>query len=139
VILAIISTTVGIEVKKAIDKHRFESSCSRIVCKLRYAKRLALANQCDVYVDFVQNKNELLTIVDFAGDYSIKKAAIKERFSDFFIEISGKKEFENKKNLRLLYTSTGSFFPNVKIRFYNSAKKNKEIDLEEFFKTVKSL
>jgi hypothetical protein len=99
---------------------------------------MAIANQCDLIVDLIQEKKGILLEIGTSENEGIFPNKKKEReyFSSISFKFIGNKKIEN--SMRLFFYSTGDFYPKGKLRIYgggiSSKKRFRDIDLEKILR-----
>jgi prepilin-type N-terminal cleavage/methylation domain-containing protein len=131
VIISIASTAVGVKITHLVSKHRFESSCRRVIGKIAFAKQMALTNQCDVFLTVSQDKENVVLMIDFASNH-LEKPFIKEMLPRLFAELRESKNDFKKNSFIINCFSSGYLSPKGNVRLFTRDGKEKLINLEEF-------
>jgi hypothetical protein len=138
IIIAVASTAIGIKITKSITDHEYKRATDHILEKLMFAKKLALVNQCDVYLNLIQEKDKLALEIGYSGESS---SSGKMKYRHAFSKVKFNFETENNgtldKSVSFVFTSTGDYHPRGVLCLFSSNKsKNSEpikIDFKDFF------
>ena len=138
IIIAIASSAIGIKISRSISDHEYKRSAAQIFEKLKFAKKLALANQCDVYFSLSQEKNKVFSEVGyFEGKEGKNQMKYRHGYSNLRFKFDSQDGNIYDKSLTLIFTSSGDYLPKGFLKLIGTNKSNhsapEEIDFKEFF------
>jgi prepilin-type N-terminal cleavage/methylation domain-containing protein len=137
VIIAIASTVVGIKISKSISDHEYQRATEQIFEKLMFAKKLALANQCDVYLSLIQENNKLYSEVGyFGGSDGKNQKKYRHGFSNLKFKFESEDQGTVENSITFCFTSSGDYLPRGILYLSRSDKSKKDEPIKIDFKDL---
>lgn len=121
VLIGIIASVIGLNLNEALYKHRYENNKKKIDSYLEFCKKMAFANQADIYMQLSQDEKkiemEIGTSADMGFFKNIKKTH--DSFNNMSFEFNG----EALDNLEIIFTSNGDILTKGSLKFIDIKKK----------------
>lgn len=135
-LITICFSMIGINVRKAINIHKYKSNIKKIDMYFDFCKKMAMANQADVYLNFSQvNQNIFCEMgTDENRSFFENSQKIRDNFENMYFFFDKKKI--NK--LEILFSSTGEILPKGEIEF-STNDKIEFSDKNNYFKQFKTI
>lgn len=137
IIITIASSAIGIRICKSISTYEYQKATDQIFEKLKFAKKFALANQCDIYISFKQDKSRLISEMGYYGEKDSHNRSYRHGFSNLRFKFISNDENIYENLLTLIFTSTGDYLPKGILYLFGSNKSlhedPKTIDFKDFF------
>lgn len=126
IIIAIASTVVGIQISKSISEYEYSRATAHLAEKIKVANKLALVNQCDVYLTLIQEKNKISTDIGYyENSLENGKKIDHQSFSNIKFKFKTADGAFVERSLALVFTSTGDYLPRGEL-YLSSLHKSRE-------------
>lgn len=116
-IIGSVSTIIGIKISQATASYKYTRTTSSILQKLKLAKQLALANQCDTHVILQQENSRIICSIIFPGGGACEpEAKFHHLFSQIYFIFTNKDNSPSPNPLVITFTSGGDVLPKGTLR-----------------------
>ncbi len=123
-LIGIFISIIGINLNKALHKHRFQSNINKFDNYVDFCKKMAFSNGADIYMHLFQKEHgiaiEIGTSPDMGFFKNIKKT--KDIFDNMFFEFNG----SPIDKLEIVFTSNGNSLTSGILTFKDIKKKIKK-------------
>jgi hypothetical protein len=121
VLLVVCFSFIGIKINKALYVHRSKNNLKKIENYFDFCKKMALANQADIYLKLYQKKGTIFCEIGTDETMGLFKKV--KKIKDIFKNMCFL--FDKKKidMIEVIFSTTGKTFPNGKLEFFDMRNK----------------
>ena len=121
VLIGIIASVVGLNLNEALYKHRYENNKKKIDSYIEFCKKMAFANQADIYMQLSQDEKKIEMEIGTSSDMGFFKNIKKthDSFNNMSFEFNG----AGQDNLEIIFTSNGDVLTKGELKFIDIKKK----------------
>lgn len=129
VLIGIVASVTGINLSTALHKHNYENNIKKFDNYVEFCKKMAFANQADIYMTLSQDENNIEIEMGTSSDMGFFKNIKKTK--DVFKSMNFKFNEKKMEKVEIVFTSNGSILTKGKINFLDIKEKiEKLVDRE---------
>ncbi|NGX48492.1 MAG: hypothetical protein K940chlam5_00077 [Candidatus Anoxychlamydiales bacterium] len=120
-LIGIIASVIGLNLNEALYKHRYENNKKKIDSYIEFCKKMAFANQADIYMQLSQDEKKIEIEIGTSSDMGFFKNIKKmhDSFNNMSFEFNG----AGQDNLEIIFTSNGDILTKGELKFIDIKKK----------------